>query len=538
MGRKIKKGVKGEVSQYITRSKAIRKLQVSLKDFRRLCILKGIYPREPKKKFEGNTKTYYHVKDINFLAHDQLLDKFREIATTLRKHRKALRKDDKDKAQRIKENIPKYTLNHVIKERYPTFVDALRDLDDPLSLMNLFAAFPAHHLHGIPSHKVQMAIRLSREFNYYVIKSHSLRKVFLSIKGIYYQAEAQGQAITWITPYFFTQKMPIDLDYKVMITFLEFYEALMKFVNFKLYKSIGLAYPPKVDVDLVNAQAFSYKAMIADNLHTDIEQKMQSLDDQKYQISKEFEQDQEVKKINEKYQTSGSTLFKKLVFFLNREVPKYSLEFVIQAFGGEVLWDTDDVNIDDERITHVVTDRDPSQLKMNKNKEYVQPQWVYDSVNNKILLPVQEYAPGKILPPHLSPFVDSKEEGGYKPQRQKDLEKLKGEMEPEEDEDLEEGKDGDMEEEEEDEEETQQFDAERKLDQLRKLEKREQKERKELGQTVMGRKKKRLYDKIAHARDQTTKKGEKLREKRDKLAMKERKKAKGIEDDDDSSDEE
>lgn len=54
----------------------------------------------------------------------------------------------------------------------------------------------------------------------------------------------------------------------------------------------------------------------------------------------------------------------------------------------------------------------------------------------------------------------------------------------------------------------------------------------------MGRKKKRLYDKIAHARDQTTKKGEKLREKRDKLAMKERKKAKGIEDDDDSSDEE
>lgn len=30
MGKKIKKGVKGEVSQYITRTKAIRKLQVSL----------------------------------------------------------------------------------------------------------------------------------------------------------------------------------------------------------------------------------------------------------------------------------------------------------------------------------------------------------------------------------------------------------------------------------------------------------------------------------------------------------------------------
>lgn len=330
--------------------------------------MKGIYPREPKKKFEGNTKTYYHIKDINFLAHDQLLDKFREIATALRKHRKALRKDEKDKAQRIKENLPKYTLNHIIKERYPTFVDALRDLDDPLSLVHLFAAFPAHHLHGIPSHKIQSALRLSREFNYYVIKSKCLRKVFLSIKGIYYQVEVQGQTITWITPYYFTQKMPIDIDYKVMLTFLEFYEALLKFVNFKLYKSIGLVYPPKVDDDIVNAKAFSYRAMIADNLQTDIEQKIQKLDDEKYQISKEFETDQEIRKINEKYLTGNENLFKKLVFFLNREVPRYSLELVILAFGGEVLWDTDDVNIDDERITHVVTDRDPSQLKILKNR--------------------------------------------------------------------------------------------------------------------------------------------------------------------------
>ena len=49
--RKIKAGVKGEASQYKTRSNAIREMQVSLQDFRRLCILKGVYPREPKKKF-------------------------------------------------------------------------------------------------------------------------------------------------------------------------------------------------------------------------------------------------------------------------------------------------------------------------------------------------------------------------------------------------------------------------------------------------------------------------------------------------------
>ena len=88
MAKKIKKGTKGERTQYLTRSKAIRKLQVSLKDFRRLCILKGIYPREPKKKFEGTNKTYYHIKDIKILLHDNLLSKFREIKAHLKKHKK------------------------------------------------------------------------------------------------------------------------------------------------------------------------------------------------------------------------------------------------------------------------------------------------------------------------------------------------------------------------------------------------------------------------------------------------------------------
>ena len=71
--------------------------------------------------------------------------------------------------------------------RYPSFVDAVRDLDDALTMVNLFAMLPAEKKYEIPVKAVQMARRLSLEFNAYVVRTNALRKVFVSIKGFYYQ---------------------------------------------------------------------------------------------------------------------------------------------------------------------------------------------------------------------------------------------------------------------------------------------------------------------------------------------------------------
>ena len=143
MGKLIKKGLKSDNAKYVTKGKAIRKLQLNTQQFHRLCILKGIYPKDPKKK-KDQAKTYYHLKDIKFLAHEQLLSKFREIDIWLHKLRKARIKRDYLKAEQIQENLPKYSLHHLVKERYPRFIDAIHDLDDTLSLICLFASCPSN----------------------------------------------------------------------------------------------------------------------------------------------------------------------------------------------------------------------------------------------------------------------------------------------------------------------------------------------------------------------------------------------------------
>lgn len=508
MGKKIKKGTKGEATLYMPRAKAIRKLHLSLKDFRRLCILKGVYPREPNKKLQGRNKTYYHTKDINYLAHEKILDKFREMKIAMKKYKKYMRKDDPEKAKRFKENMPTYTLNHLVKERYPTFVDAIRDLDDPLCLINLFAVFQAHKLFDIPNDRVQTCMKLAKEFDLYVIKSRSLRKVFLSIKGIYYQAEIQGQTVTWIVPYHFTQKLPADVDYKVMLTFLEFYETMVKFVNFKLYSSLNLKYPPIVNTQLeANLDSFSYSTMTVENKENSIETEIQN---EKYRISDEFSKDETVKQMKDKYESESVNLFEGLVFFCNREVPRYSLEFVILAFGGKVLWDTDNVDISNKTITHVLTDRDPKFLNMLPNREYIQPQWVYDCINNKLLLPVGDYAPGKILPPHLSPFVDSKQDGGYRPERQIELERMRGEL-------VEEEKRDELEEEKDDDEEEEGYDYEKELAKMKKNKKLQEEEMKGLSESMMSKGKKKMYTMIMNGKTKQKEKAANLQQKREKL---------------------
>lgn len=114
---------------------------------------------------------------------------------------KAKGRKDNESVDRIRDNKPFYKLDHIVKERYPTFVDALRDIDDALSMCFLYCNFAKSK--AIPLELIEMCRRLTLEFMSFVIQTKSLRKVFVSIKGYYYEANIMGQTIRWVVPHKF-----------------------------------------------------------------------------------------------------------------------------------------------------------------------------------------------------------------------------------------------------------------------------------------------------------------------------------------------
>lgn len=264
----------------------------------------------------------------------------------------------------------------------------------------LFANLPASA--RIPVSLVDNCTRLASEWQLYVLHSRSLRKVFLSIKGVYYQAEVMGQTVTWLVPYQFTQnvrqflskntrllivlQIPSDVDVRVMLTFLELYQTLLGFVFFKLYADASLVYPPPLDAKKDDAAAgvgaFSLqeadnkmKSNITKTKEVHVDGKKVSVKDVRQTIKAissttpadvdvlatpeeptEVEVEEEfvaqpsktnpdeiaplstLQTLSNQQQSETSGLFSPYTFWLSRETSRPIFEFIVRSFGGRIGW--------------------------------------------------------------------------------------------------------------------------------------------------------------------------------------------------------
>ncbi|KAG1881843.1 Pescadillo N-terminus-domain-containing protein [Suillus tomentosus] len=473
MGRLKQKGKAGAAKTYITRSSAVKKLQCSLADFRRLCILKGIFPREPRHKKRANKgstapTSFYYAKDIAYIAHEPVLNKLREHKAFAKKISRALGRGEWSTAKNLEDNKPVYRLDHIIKERYPSFTDAVRDIDDALCMIHLFASLPSNP--RVSPALIENCVRLTAEWQLYVMHTRSLRNVFLSIKGVYYQAEIMDQNVTWLVPYQFPQNIPSDVDVRVMLTFLELYQTLLGFVFFKLYTDAGLVYPPPLDSGRdesgAGVGAFNLRPVnpatggpTSDTPKVSSKEVRQTIKSITAESSSVPPNDVDIDRIDrtdsfhdaaeEEFvpqasksdldvpsslptllslsslpKPSSTNIFAPYTFWLSRESSRSIFEFLIRSFGGRIGWPVSSgggspLTEDDEAITHVIIDRPTAkgdtaqEQERRRRRKYVQPQWVVDCINAGKILLEDLYAQGKTLPPHLSPFGER--DGAYDP---------------------------------------------------------------------------------------------------------------------------
>ena len=219
-----------------------------------------------------------------------------------------------------------------------------------------------------------------------------------------------------------------QVDYRVMLSFLEFYEALLTFINFKLYHTEGLVYPPPRDAT-ADASGAHLAAIVLKAAPTAAPRspppprgaRARRLPppprSSRAQLAAaggraEGAAAAEGRRRERRRRRGGGGGGRREPRRTRRRCGRGR-----RVGGGAAASpaDTDEASAfgaDDARVTHVVVDR-PAVAAPLPSREYVQPQWVYDCLNARALLPVHGYAPGKHCPPHLSPFRDGGE--GYVP---------------------------------------------------------------------------------------------------------------------------
>jgi pescadillo protein len=271
-------------------------------------------------------------------------------------------------------------------------------------------------------------------------------------------------------------QIPVDVDVRVMLTFLELYQTLLGFVLFKLYTDAELVYPPPLDKhkddggagvgafslqDASNRTGHSLPALekpldvdgrkitgkdvrqtiksIGIPSGTDVtDVDMSNTEPTVDEVDEEFTAHPSasdtamatslptLKSLVTLPPSLASALFAPYTFFLSRETSRPIFEFIVRSFGGRIGWPASSgsgspFGETDDSITHVIIDRpllqhtDETAVERGRRlrRKFVQPQWIVDCINSGRILLEEPYAQGKTLPPHLSPFGEA--EHAYDP---------------------------------------------------------------------------------------------------------------------------
>lgn len=349
--------------KYVSRKAALQRLNISEKQFDRLTVLFGIYPvvADTKNCYDKVDGWYYKIDDIRKIFYSETYEILNKNVKKETKREHFLRFQQLDRASKI--IMDEFNLVDLIKQKYDSLGKSIDDLGN--TLRNLYVI----DLLSVDDVKNEIEM-----FEKFVIERKLLNRAFMSKNGVYFSIDIENIIVCWMIPYsgvnlneLVEEKLEVQTPKPTLnIDFLDFGSLSEEESESEEAKDPND--PNKFDISLLRYASPLLKIHLKLCLH-----KLGLL----YSI--------------ESCKNDG--IFKDMVFHIDIKSIHHHLVFGILSCGGSIgdIIDTKFV------ISETVDQIDPE-------KVYVQPQYIFDCINNKTVLPTAPYIVGKSLPTHVSPF--------------------------------------------------------------------------------------------------------------------------------------
>lgn len=351
------------IKKFVSRKIALEKLKLTNGKFNRLCVISNVYPIIADKKhcYDKEEGWYYYIDDIKKIFYSNAYETLNKNYQNEERRIEFSKNQQFSRASNIKDDEINYV--DLVKQKYPSLGMSLEGLGN--TVKNLYLA------------KLLLMDNIDEDlqnFENFVIRKGILNRAFLSKKGAYLSFNCNKIIVCWFVPYLGTKLDEIIEE-----------------------KSDDIIVKPTVDFEFLDFGSISEES-------NDEEDKKEADDPNKFDISLL------------KYALPLLKIHLKLILFkLEKLIPdctvngifsrgkycvmtqsiKYLIEFVIKAGGGEI------VNQDEAEI--IITETIET---LRDNVKYLQPQYIFDSINESKLVDLNSYLIGKQCPIHKSPFPD------------------------------------------------------------------------------------------------------------------------------------
>lgn len=361
MSRKYFKPVK----KYISRKAAVARMNVTEKMFDKLSVLCSVYPvvADSKHCHDKSVGWYYKIDDIKRIFYSDVCSTLFNNVEKDKRRKDYIRFEQHSRADKIVDDEVNFV--ELVKQKYDGFGASIEDLGN--TLRNLYV------IKMLSIDNVEADLSTFEEF---IIERRWLSKAFLARKGIYYGFSCEKIIVCWFVPYpgyglsDLVEEKQERLETKTKLDF--------DFLDFGSFSEEDEPSeegdqndPNKMDISLLKYGSPLLKTHLKLILH----------------------------KLRILYPDgpSNSSIFEGQRFFVDIKSIPEQIEFVIRCGGGEIA-SLPDANI-------VVTE---SVDEIRDAMIYIQPQYVFDSLNQHRMIPFDEYLVGKSpLPAHLSPFPNT-----------------------------------------------------------------------------------------------------------------------------------